>query len=134
MWLSRARLVETAVRSSTATHSVMHRRYALNSPGQEPKSRFFDSYVTVHINTFTSSTRYRDLLKVEHGALAIYLIRYLNVPPARLPAEGDEPLESMPQQLRKSGLPCWTPSIGNTRSTRRLTLWCAISLWATRRN
>jgi hypothetical protein len=43
-------------RSSTATHSVMHRRYALNSPGQEPKSRFFDSYVTVHINTFTSST------------------------------------------------------------------------------
>jgi hypothetical protein len=36
-------------RSSTATHSVMHRRYALNSPGQEPKSRFFDSYVTVHI-------------------------------------------------------------------------------------
>src|SRR6476660_3813736 len=39
-----------------------------------------------------------------------------------------------PQQLWISGLPCWTPSIGNTRSTRRLTLWCAISLWATRRN
>jgi hypothetical protein len=38
-----------------------------------------------------------------------------------------------PQQLRISGLHCWTPSIGNIRSTRWLTLWCAISLWATRR-
>ena len=36
---------------------------------------------------------------VLHGALAIYLIRYLNVPPARLPAEGDEPLESMPSTI-----------------------------------
>jgi nitrite reductase/ring-hydroxylating ferredoxin subunit len=34
-----------------------------------------------------------------HGALAIYLIRYLNVPPARLPAEGDERLESMPSTI-----------------------------------
>jgi hypothetical protein len=33
---------------------------------------------------------------VLHGALAIYLIRYLNVPPARLPALGDDRLESMP--------------------------------------
>ena len=30
---------------------------------------------------------------VLHGALAIYLIRYLNVPPARLPALGDDRLE-----------------------------------------
>jgi hypothetical protein len=65
-------------RSSTATHSVMHRRYALNSPGQEPKSRFFDSYVTVHI------------VHVEHV--------HVN--------EGGQ----------------------------AVTLWCAISLWATRRN
>ena len=38
---------------------------------------------------------------VLHGALAIYLIRYLNVPPARLPAEGDEPLESMPSTIEE---------------------------------
>jgi hypothetical protein len=36
---------------------------------------------------------------VLHGALAIYLIRYLNVPPPRLPAEGDERLESMPSTI-----------------------------------
>ena len=36
---------------------------------------------------------------VLHGALAIYLIRYLNVPPARLPVEGDERLESMPSTI-----------------------------------
>jgi hypothetical protein len=36
---------------------------------------------------------------VLHGAVAIYLIRYLNVPPARLPAEGDESLESMPSTI-----------------------------------
>ncbi len=34
-----------------------------------------------------------------HGALAVYLIRYLNVPPARLPARGDAELESMPSAI-----------------------------------
>ncbi len=34
-----------------------------------------------------------------HGALAIYLIRYLNVPPARLPAAGDSGLESLPSTI-----------------------------------
>ena len=38
---------------------------------------------------------------VLHGALAIYLIRYLNVPPARLPAEGDERLESMASTIEE---------------------------------
>ena len=38
---------------------------------------------------------------VLHGALAIYLIRYLNVPPARLPVEGDERLESMPSTIEE---------------------------------
>ena len=33
---------------------------------------------------------------VLHGALAIYLIRYLNVPPARLPGEGDASLDDLP--------------------------------------
>jgi hypothetical protein len=34
-----------------------------------------------------------------HGALAVYLIRYLNVPPARLPALGDDRLESLPSTI-----------------------------------
>jgi len=36
-----------------------------------------------------------------HGALAIYLIRYLNVPPARLPARGDDRLESLPSTIEE---------------------------------
>ena len=40
--------------------------------------------------------RCAELLRaVLHGAFAIYLIRYLNVPPARLPGEGD-PLDDLP--------------------------------------
>ena len=68
----------------------------------------------VHVAGFVEASR-----AVLHGALAIYLIRFLNVPPARLPAEGDERLESCPQQLRKSDPPCWKPLIGNIRSTPR---------------
>jgi nitrite reductase/ring-hydroxylating ferredoxin subunit len=38
---------------------------------------------------------------VLHGALAVYLIRYLNVPPARLPAAGDNRLESLPSTVEE---------------------------------
>ena len=31
-----------------------------------------------------------------HGAMALYLTRYLNVPPARLPGEDDEQLDDLP--------------------------------------
>jgi hypothetical protein len=31
-----------------------------------------------------------------HGAIAVYLIRYLNVPPARLPGEADDRLDDLP--------------------------------------
>jgi nitrite reductase/ring-hydroxylating ferredoxin subunit len=31
-----------------------------------------------------------------HGAMAVYLARYLNVPPARLPREGDDRLDDLP--------------------------------------
>jgi nitrite reductase/ring-hydroxylating ferredoxin subunit len=31
-----------------------------------------------------------------HGAMALYLARYLNVPPARIPGEGDDPLDDLP--------------------------------------
>jgi nitrite reductase/ring-hydroxylating ferredoxin subunit len=33
---------------------------------------------------------------VMHGAMALYLARYLNVPPARIPGEGGEPLDDLP--------------------------------------
>ena len=49
-----------------------------------------------HVAGFVEASR-----AVLHGALAIYLIRYLNVPPARLPAEGDERLESMPSTIEE---------------------------------
>jgi len=39
------------------------------------------------------------LRAVLHGALAIYLIRYLNVPPARLPGEGDGSLDDLPKSV-----------------------------------
>jgi hypothetical protein len=34
-----------------------------------------------------------------HGAVAIYLIRYLNVPPARLPGEGDDCLDDLASSI-----------------------------------
>ena len=36
-----------------------------------------------------------------HGAIAIYLIRYLNVPPARLPGEGDVRLDALPSTVEE---------------------------------
>ena len=33
---------------------------------------------------------------VLHGAMALYLARYLNVPPARIPGDGGEPLDDLP--------------------------------------
>ena len=33
---------------------------------------------------------------VLHGAMALYLTRYLNVPPARIPGEGGERLDDLP--------------------------------------
>ena len=37
---------------------------------------------------------------VLHGAMALYLARYLNVPPARLPGEGDEQLGDLPADAK----------------------------------
>ena len=33
-----------------------------------------------------------------HGAMALYLTRYLNVPPARIPGDGGEPLDNLPNK------------------------------------
>jgi hypothetical protein len=38
---------------------------------------------------------------VLHGAMAIYLIRYLNVPPARLPGESDDRLKELPSAVEE---------------------------------
>jgi nitrite reductase/ring-hydroxylating ferredoxin subunit len=37
------------------------------------------------------------LRSVFHGAMQVYLIRFLNVPPARLPGEGDDQLDDLPR-------------------------------------
>ena len=37
---------------------------------------------------------------VLHGAMALYLARYLNVPPARLPGEDGEPLDDLPADAK----------------------------------
>ena len=44
---------------------------------------------------------------VFHGAMQVYLIRFLNVPPARLPGEGDDKLDELPHdggELREAFL------------------------------
>jgi len=38
---------------------------------------------------------------VLHGAMAIYLARYLNVPPARLPGEDGDPLDDLPDEIEE---------------------------------
>jgi nitrite reductase/ring-hydroxylating ferredoxin subunit len=38
---------------------------------------------------------------VLHGAMALYLTRYLNVPPARIPGEEGEPLDDLPAEIEK---------------------------------
>src|SRR6516165_6134146 len=44
-------------------------------------------------NIDTHVTAVRGIL---HGAMALYLARYLNVPPARIPGDGGEPLDDLP--------------------------------------
>ncbi|MGF6837628.1 nitrite reductase/ring-hydroxylating ferredoxin subunit [Paraburkholderia youngii] len=41
-------------------------------------------------------TRVIGVRGVLHGAMALYLARYLNVPPARIPGEDDDPLDDLP--------------------------------------
>ena len=62
-----------------------------------------------------------------HGAIAIYVIRYLNVPPARLPGEGDDGLEIFPQRSKKSVPLCWMPSIADIKLRQRRASWRATS-------
>jgi hypothetical protein len=43
-----------------------------------------------------TANRDGDATAVLHGAMALYLTRYLNVPPARIPGEGGEQLDDLP--------------------------------------
>jgi nitrite reductase/ring-hydroxylating ferredoxin subunit len=45
----------------------------------------------------TEPERPEFLRGVFHGAMQVYLIRFLNVPPARLPGEGDDRLDDLPR-------------------------------------
>jgi hypothetical protein len=48
------------------------------------------------IGTATSDGHVTAVRGVLHGAMALYLTRYLNVPPARIPGEGGEQLDDLP--------------------------------------
>ena len=66
--------------------------------------------------------------------MAVYLARYLNVPPARLPGEaGGRPLDDLPTEAEHSALLCSTPSTASGRSTWRPDWSRATSRSGTRR-
>jgi hypothetical protein len=52
-----------------------------------------------------------------HGAMALYLARYLNVPPASLPGESSEGSMTCPSRPRRSALLFSTRLTANGRST-----------------
>ena len=66
---------------------------------------------TANIDTHVTAVR-----GVLHGTMALYLARYLNVPPARIPGDGGEQLDDLPRIQRRSAPPCSTPSTGRDRS------------------
>ena len=49
---------------------------------------------TAHANEHVTAVR-----GILHGAMALYLTRYLNVPPARIPGEGGEQLDDLPADV-----------------------------------
>jgi nitrite reductase/ring-hydroxylating ferredoxin subunit len=53
------------------------------------------------IGTANTDDRVAAMRGVLHGAMALYLTRYLNVPPARIPDEDGEPLDDLPADIEK---------------------------------
>src|SRR5262249_58755160 len=51
-------------------------------------------------NTDGHATAVRSVL---HGSMALYLTRYLNVPPARIPGDGGEQLDDLPAEAEAIG-------------------------------
>jgi hypothetical protein len=53
------------------------------------------------IGTATTDDQATAVRGVLHGAMALYLTRYLNVPPARIPGDDGEQLDDLPTDVRK---------------------------------
>jgi hypothetical protein len=53
------------------------------------------------IETAHTDERVTAMRGVLHGAMALYLTRYLNVPPARMPGEGNEQLDDLPAGVER---------------------------------
>jgi hypothetical protein len=53
------------------------------------------------VGTANTDGRVSAMRAVLHGAMALYLTRYLNVPPARIPGEGGEQLDDLPADIEK---------------------------------
>jgi hypothetical protein len=49
-----------------------------------------------HMGTADRDGHIEAVRGVLHGSMALYLARYLNVPPARIPGDGGEPLDDLP--------------------------------------
>jgi hypothetical protein len=94
------------------------------------------------IGTADRDSHVEAVRRVLHGAMALYLARYLNVPPARIPGEGGELLDDQTanaEEIRAALLDAF--AIGNDRSiwareelepARRLPSRCRLlpSRWA----
>jgi nitrite reductase/ring-hydroxylating ferredoxin subunit len=50
----------------------------------------------IRIGKTSADGRATAVRSILHGAMALYLTRYLNVPPARIPGDGDKPLGDLP--------------------------------------
>jgi hypothetical protein len=53
------------------------------------------------LGTASGDSQVSDVRGILHGAMALYLTRYLNVPPARIPGEDGEPLDDLPIEVEK---------------------------------
>jgi nitrite reductase/ring-hydroxylating ferredoxin subunit len=53
------------------------------------------------VGTASSDSHVSDVRGILHGAMALYLTRYLNVPPAHIPGEDGEPLDDLPSDIEK---------------------------------
>jgi hypothetical protein len=62
-----------------------------------------------------------------HGAMALYLARYLNVPPARIAGEDHVSSTAFQPMRRRSAPPCSTRSTGSDRLILRQGWWRGIS-------
>jgi len=93
------------------------------------------------IGTVNTEGQVTTVRAVIHGAMALYLARYLNVPPARIPGEDGEKLDDLPadaEMIRTALLDAFDRqrqvdlATGSDRSISRQGSWHGISRSATR--